>query len=232
MGWPLALATLGSAGIGAYAGKKQAEKGAQDAFAYSARGMEMQQNYNLWNYMNRYQLTKKDMQAAGLNPIMAMSGGFNVSGQPTHSNNPGKGVVGEGAQAGALGARYADMFASTAKSFQDIEKTSQEVTKIEADTEKVFTDIENVVADTHLKKIGFQESAERIRKLIDEQFNIEQDTEVKKLTREKIHREIIMLRKKTKILSNVEHIARYIDQALAGLDTTLGMFGIDIPQGE
>ncbi|WNK12918.1 MAG: DNA pilot protein [Microvirus sp.] len=34
-------------------------------------------------YKTRYQSTAKDMREAGINPIMAASGGFNVSGQPT-----------------------------------------------------------------------------------------------------------------------------------------------------
>jgi len=34
-------------------------------------------------YRTRYQTTTQDMKAAGLNPILAASGGFNVSGQPS-----------------------------------------------------------------------------------------------------------------------------------------------------
>jgi hypothetical protein len=49
----------------------------------AAKGAAAQQQiYNQINYRNRYQWMAEDMRKAGLNPILAASGGFNVSGSP------------------------------------------------------------------------------------------------------------------------------------------------------
>lgn len=45
-------------------------------------------DYNRYAYNRRYQDTMNDMKLAGLNPILAASGGFSVSNAPTMSSHP------------------------------------------------------------------------------------------------------------------------------------------------
>ncbi len=70
-------------------------------------------------YKTRYQNTTADMRAAGLNPVLAASGGFNVGNAPTRPMIPG-----------------VDMSsgASSAKNFRETEQMDTIRTKIIADT--------------------------------------------------------------------------------------------------
>lgn len=89
MGWPAAVGAMVGAGISGistlasqnmeYSNSKTA---ARDQYERSIALMKRQDLINRKNYQQRYQWTAKDMRKAGLNPILAASGGFNVSGAP------------------------------------------------------------------------------------------------------------------------------------------------------
>lgn len=76
-------------------------------------------------YRNRYQWTARDMELAGLNPILAASGGFSVGNAPSVAS----------AQAFKADNPYGT-FASSAKNFMDASKGVEEIENIKADTDK------------------------------------------------------------------------------------------------
>lgn len=81
MVWPAIIAgaaTLGGIGLQSALGSGSAKT----QFRYGMEAQRDAQNFSSSQYANRYQITTDDMYKAGLNPILAASGGFNVGGQP------------------------------------------------------------------------------------------------------------------------------------------------------
>lgn len=98
-------------------------------------------------YATRYQTTAKDMKLAGINPIMAATGGFNVSGQPTMS----------AAAVHQAAPMQMESFTTAAKSAKDVEKSDYEMDKLSAETD-------NIVQDTEKKRLEALHEIERIAK--------------------------------------------------------------------
>jgi len=100
---------------------ESAREGARDSAEWSKE-----------QYATRYQTTSQDMKAAGLNPILASSGGFSVGSSPTM------------AAPQAFQAAPIETFSSSAKQFGDLAKTVM-------DTKKSAEETKNVIADTRKK---------------------------------------------------------------------------------
>jgi len=100
---------------------ESAREGARDSAEWSKE-----------QYATRYQTTAQDMKAAGLNPILASSGGFSVGSSPTM------------AAPQAFQAAPIETFSSSAKQFGDLAKTV-------VDTKKSAEETKNVIADTRKK---------------------------------------------------------------------------------
>jgi len=90
-----------------------------------------------WKYkrlelQNRYQWTVQDMKDAGLNPILAASGGFSA-GSPSSVGIPS-----------FARAESPDptLFSSSAKQYSEVEKNKAEVDRIRADTDKIMNEAE------------------------------------------------------------------------------------------
>lgn len=115
--------TLASTGLNMFQASKASDRSqsmAEDAF-----------NRSQGAYATRYQTTAQDMRRAGLNPILAASGGFNVSGQPQMSNPQAFQAAPAVMGTSSTSAREV---ASTKKTEAEIEKTWAEVSKIAEET--------------------------------------------------------------------------------------------------
>ena len=121
-------ATIGSTILGGLFSKSNA----RDQYLRTQESVDRQFDLNKRAYQNRYQWTVGDMVKAGINPIMAASGGFNV-GQAPASSLPN--------------IAKADMpaipdFASSAKDVMSAYETSANVGKIKAERMKALKEAE------------------------------------------------------------------------------------------
>jgi len=121
MPW-IAAGAVGAAAVtaaGNYASAQQQQKETRAA-------MSWQSEWDRQMYQKRYQYTVEDMKAAGINPIMAASGGFSVGPHPSVS-------LGNFAKAEMPNID----FMSSAKQYQEIKTEEQktELTKNQAETE-------------------------------------------------------------------------------------------------
>lgn len=109
---PLTIATIANAGVQAYSAFS-ASKGQADAnkqgMAFNASEAQKQRDYEERLFSTRYQTTRKDLEAAGYNPIMALG------------LNPG---VPSGAAA------HADPKSTTAESSQILSKSAREIADV------------------------------------------------------------------------------------------------------
>lgn len=107
---------------------------ANDQQESSSHLMEKQGKINAFLYQNRYQWMVDDMIKAGLNPILAASGGFSAGSSPS-----------VGLPMSAQAAPFnSTMFSSTARDYAAAERDKQELDRIKADTQKKLKEIELV----------------------------------------------------------------------------------------
>lgn len=134
------------------------ESNASEAAHLSEYHMAQQFELNKLAYMNRYQWMTEDLKRAGLNPILAASGGFNVSGAPTVSM----------AQSYQAPTPQFDMAASArdvadAYFYGQKEDTARkEMESMDVGMSKTRAEIENIGAQTVSVLQGVQESVSRI----------------------------------------------------------------------
>lgn len=187
MVWPAiiaAAAALGSTALSGVMGQRQAE--AQEEAAN--RGMDRQAVINEDMYRHRYRWTMDDMKAAGLNPIMAASSGFNVGSGPE---------VGLPSYAMAPPWPVADI-ASTAKDVVEVEN-------IEADTEKKRKESELAVKQAQRAGAQAQESLKNVEKMEVEKGKISAE---ERRTVEEIR---VKMREVDLLVAETEKIANQID---------------------
>lgn len=139
--------------------------------------------FNAEQYAKRYQTTTADMKAAGLNPIMAASGGFSVGNSPTQ------------AMPQTFQAPPVEGFSSSAKSFGELsklmvekEKAKEETKNIIADTAKKLEETQNTIQDTLKKReeTGLAKANERnaVQNLINLQLEAQKSIETIQLLKE------------------------------------------------
>jgi len=141
------------------ANKLIGEPNAAQAWAESRAGTAKQFERNKEMFQNRYQWTMKDMKAAGLNPILALSkGGINVGTAPQVSAASGPQAV------SPYGAG-----ASSAKQFSESKLAEQKSKESEQNVKKMSKEIDRIIMETkkggaEIKAIGQQiaESKKRI----------------------------------------------------------------------
>lgn len=172
-GWA-ALAEIGS---------KLGEFGLNQASANQAQNWSKANEQVAWDrFKHRYQATVEDMRLAGLNPVLAATGGFNVGGSvPQATSFPGK--------------------QSTPMNFTGSALQIQEANKAEAETL-------NVNANTQVQWQSVQESFERIAKMRQESklYSQQEKESVQKVNN--LHNEIMFtLKKIEEIEQNIREVS-------------------------
>lgn len=164
-----AVGAIVAAAIGAAAASASADK----SIKANKELMEEQNTMNMKNYKQRYQLTTEDMRKAGLNPILAATGGFSVGNAPqvqTHAPDM------------SAFANSASAMANSAKAFGEASMIDEETEKVKAETEKLKNDADlsltealykrglTDLAKEQEKKVGFdiQETMSRTAKTVAE----------------------------------------------------------------
>lgn len=110
---------------------------------FGKKSADYQNDLNVRNYAHRYQLAVKDMQAAGLNPIMAATSGIGGNIQGVSGFASSSGTIGSEANAlasSALSRKQADNVDALAKSH--IAANSSSAAKLAADADAVRQGIE------------------------------------------------------------------------------------------
>lgn len=145
--------------VGAVIGAVAASESADKSIKANKEMMEEQNMMNMENYKKRYQLTTQDMRSAGLNPILAATGGFSVGNAPqvqTHAPDM------------SAFANSASALANSAKAFGEASMIDEETEKVKAETEKIKADADlsftealykrglNDLAKVQTEKTGFE----------------------------------------------------------------------------
>lgn len=175
--WAVAGPILGqlAGGIGGSA------MGNQAAGSASKKSWERE----LWGYKHRYRMMLPDMKAAGINPILAASGGFSASGAPDAQM----------AQAFAPNFNNAD-FSSSAKGFAEANVAEAQAKKISMDTLKSIEETKEVIAKTANERKRNQIMTVEEERLTQEMFNLESEFDKKVREISKIDEEIKLLQMK------------------------------------
>lgn len=109
-------------------------------------------------YNQRYQASANDMRRAGLNPILAASGGFSVGGQPTAT-------PAQTFSAQAPHISYVPDLASSAKDYASIGLIESEAEKAHAETGAIPSQIEKAESESARNYQEIDESIERVEKI-------------------------------------------------------------------
>lgn len=117
---------------GSLAGNIFNQSNARQATEASREGARDSVEWSKEQYAARYQTTAQDMKQAGLNPVLAASGGFSVGSSPTMASPQ------------AFQAAPIETFSSSAKQFGDLAKTV-------VDTQRSAAEVKNVLQDTQKK---------------------------------------------------------------------------------
>jgi hypothetical protein len=157
------------------------DENADEAFARQMRAYYQQRKDNRWSFKNRYSWTMDDMARAGLNPILAASGGFNVStGGPTAS---------------LPNVNMAPMpnvpsISASAKEYAQVEQVKTEVGRIKAETKRI-------IKDTQLKSKQIIQAVVNTSKMRAEKKLIEEKERETVKRIEMMHKEMQLLVSKT-----------------------------------
>jgi hypothetical protein len=113
-----------------------ARSNANAAFNQSQSATALAFERNKYLYQNRYQWAVEDMKKAGLNPILAASGGFSVGSSPSVQS------------AQAFQANNSNLLASqSAKNFAETDKIENEAFKISEEADKIHAEIQKLMRE-------------------------------------------------------------------------------------
>jgi len=129
---PSALAGLGNS----YLTNSMNQQNAATAYDNSLAATREASAWSADQYAKRYQTTAKDMRSAGINPIMAATGGFSVGNAPQMSS------------AQSFQAAPVQGVTSSAKDFADTNRSVQEAKKVVQETEKLVEETKRTMAET------------------------------------------------------------------------------------
>ena len=155
---------------------------------------------NAWSaqqYATRYQTQVKDLEAAGLNPMLAVSQGAPPApqAQPVVLQNPYHSAVQTFQEGMRTTGGYKRDVASAGLSEASAELTHHQIQQVNAATKKIIAETEKIPVET-------QQLRFLIQKLAEEAANIAQDTENKIHAREQIKALTVNIQKQTKLLDN------------------------------
>jgi len=187
------------AGAGLLSGilqSKDADRKAKDAWERekSASAMQFERSYGA--YKTRYQDTMADMRQAGLNPILAASGGFNV-GQSVQAQKASAPMAQAPSYEFASGAKD---ITQSGLNIAETKKKLVEIKKVRAETLKTIAQTYVERAKKGLIKAQERELIKRVVKMEQEIWQIIQDTNKKFVEGLKVEDEIKLIQKKTAAL--------------------------------
>lgn len=205
-----------------FLGQKQADK----AFDQSQYASALAYSRDLEMYKNRYHYTVEDMRNAGLNPILAASGGFNVGSTPSY--HPPQAFL----------PHKPDSLGTSAKSLGSAKESTANVEKMKTEMDRNLADAERIRSQKGLITAHEKESLQRTKNLVRElekmtteiaerEANIsvkQNELEVLYQTAEKIEAEVARLKKIANIYDGpAGQIIAYIE-TLIGMVPGIGLF--------
>jgi hypothetical protein len=135
----------------------------------SFEGQRLQAALNEKLYKNRYQWMVEDMRKAGLNPILAASGGFNPGGGPSVSL--------PSFASGSVSGSTAPDIAASAKAWQDTDTSKAEEDRKRAEIEKIKEERKLAAQRAKESIQNIAESRSRQRKMKAEERRIKEEAD-------------------------------------------------------
>lgn len=162
-------------------------------------------------YKTRYQDTMNDMRLAGLNPILAASGGFNVGSSP---NAPAASV----STAQAFKADQPTYnYSQSALDLSQKDKTEMETKKTEVEVRKVYADVLQTIANTIYTTAQSKLAGQNLQNAIQQHAKIVQDIKLGKLSLEQRNMRMKVLRRLEKEMGASVKILNYLESGKIGV---------------
>lgn len=212
MAWPIVAA----AGIAAASGlmgnlmeNEQNRQAANTAWERSREAAATQWDREYGAYQSRYQTTAEDMRAAGLNPILAASGGFNVGGSGPSASAPQVHLQNQpNANLASSAKSVGEMFKASAEQ----RKIKQEIDYLEKKADESLANAKNIRAQTGLvtaqENLTIQKvwnAKQEFNKITQEAYKVSQDRDLSEA-------ETIRVRTATKRLTyELEQLKKHAD---------------------
>lgn len=157
---------------------------------------------NAWSaaqYASRYQTMTKDLQAAGLNPMLAytQSPGTAPTAQQVTFQNPAASAT-QGFQ----------QIGSAQQANAEVEKTQHLNEQIDATVDKIKEETKNLPAQREQIYYTIRTLAEQAEKLIAETKNVQQATLVAKATVKKLDAETQLLKNQAAVEASLDNLGR------------------------
>lgn len=167
--------------------------GAQSTNEANAERADASNQWSAAQYASRYQTMTKDLQAAGLNPMLAYSqspGSAPTAQQVTFQNPMSAATQGYG------------QVASANRDVSSAKQSDAEVEKTKAVIKQVEASVDQIIEQTKKIPVEVQQIKYVIQKLAEEAANIAQDTENKSVLRTSMLAGIQKIKSETKLLNN------------------------------
>ena len=202
MGFLSDIAPLAGAGIGALIGGAPgaavgasagaAFSSAQGAQATNQANADIAAANNAWSadqYGSRYQTMVKDMQAAGLNPMLAysQSPGSSPSAQPVTYQNPYAGYPQAAASAASAYQSVKGVDASSQRDLASAAQSEAEIRRVNASADKIISEIENIPVERERLLATARMLNQQAELIIEQTHNTSQVTKNLMATIEQIH---------------------------------------------
>lgn len=197
---------------GGLLGKDMDISSARDAREWQGEQAGIAYDRSMEAYRQRYQNTAQDMRAAGLNPILAASGGFSVGNAPS---------VGLPSGAQAAPSHFPDLTssaknlveASTSEKSQEvmdaeISKKRSEVAYLDQQTKKGIEEVEKIRSEKKLIDAQEQNALNEWWKIREETIRLSWEVEKSRHEVQRIKAETISTEEKAKLLRQQEQEAR------------------------